>query len=577
MSLIGRMILPFNPKGALQYEKYRQLARSMYTAADQSPRSAGWTTINATGEQTNQASRDIVRARSRDLERNSDVLGGELLALERNVIGTGIVLQAKVLGGDGKENEDLNEQIETLWREWCRPGNCEITGRLSLFEVETMIVRRRFIDGGILIVKVKDADEFQLQLIEVDDLDSTVQACNDHNVIGGIEIDKFRRPVAYHIKVYDAWGFHVRTDRIDADRVIYLPFLSRPSQVREFAMAAASLPRIDDVNELLDSAVDKERVVSHLSLAIESDTGTIGGLVGMGRGGIDLAGQSESEGSTGELLEQGTIVRLKPGDKVSVIGQPGTSSTVDPLVKTTQRLAGSSAGLSYEVVSRDMSQVNYSSARQGLLEDQRTYRIWQKYLIEHFCDVIYSEWLDWMILTRRLNISDYYSRRAAYQRHIWIAGGWDWIDPLKEVSANAKALETNQTTLQEICASKGKDYRDILRQRKIELDLIHELIENESDILDEKDTGQQDPESQVEESAAATIADQGDSIQTVSLNGAQIDSLIAIVQMVVTGKFPFDSAVAILTAAFPFDDETAKKILNNGLQIKIEEDEDGEK
>ena len=119
--------------------------------------------------------------------------------------------------------------------------------------------------------------------------------------------------------------------------------------------------------------------------------------------------------------------------------------------------------------------MTYSSARQGLLEDQRTYRIWQKYLIEHFCDVIYAEWLDWMALTGRLSIRDYFSNREKYQRHIWIASGWDWIDPLKEVSANAKALETNQTTLQEICASKGKDYRDVIRQRKIELDLLSEL------------------------------------------------------------------------------------------------------
>lgn len=95
------------------------------------PRSANWTTVNATGEQANSASRDIVRTRSRDLERNSDIMGAEILAFERNVVGTGIVLQAKVLGSNGKEDEDLNTQIETLWREWSRPGNARSQGGLA--------------------------------------------------------------------------------------------------------------------------------------------------------------------------------------------------------------------------------------------------------------------------------------------------------------------------------------------------------------------------------------------------------------------------------------------------------------
>lgn len=93
------------------------------------------------------------------------------------------------------------------------------------------------------------------------------------------------------------------------------------------------------------------------------------------------------------------------------------------MVKTTQRLVGGGVGLSYESVSRDMSQVNYSSARQGLLEDQKTYRMLQRYLIDHFCDEVYGEWLDWMILSGQLQIPGYFSDRDRYLRHIWIASG----------------------------------------------------------------------------------------------------------------------------------------------------------
>ena len=90
-------------------------------------RNSGWSPIDGTGEAVNQLSRDLVRARARDLERNSDTVCAIIEALERNVVGSGIKLQAKVMDGD-EENDALNNQIEALWQEWrksrrtfCRP------------------------------------------------------------------------------------------------------------------------------------------------------------------------------------------------------------------------------------------------------------------------------------------------------------------------------------------------------------------------------------------------------------------------------------------------------------------------
>ncbi len=230
------------------------------------------------------------------------------------------------------------------------------------------------------------------------------------------------------------------------------------------------------MNELIDAAVEKERVLAHLSVVVEKTGGTITGLTGLGRGF-----ESDSSAMTGaaeapqEILEQGTVTYLNPGESISTVAPAGTSSTVDPMIKTTQRLAGGGIGLSYEAVSRDMSQVNYSSARQGLLEDQKTYRPLQKYLIEHLLDAVFPEWMDWAILTGQLNIPNYFRDREKYQKHVWIASGWDWVDPVKEANANKTALETYQKTLQEICAEKGKDWRDVIRQRSAEQSMLQSL------------------------------------------------------------------------------------------------------
>lgn len=483
MSIINRLLLPIAPKVAVRREAWRQYARSFYSAADTSPRSAGWTTRNASGELSNQSSRDVIRARARDLERNSDILNAEILALERNVVGSGFVLQAKVLKSSKADDEDeaLNTRIEQCWRNWCSPQNCEITGRFSLSELGCLCLRRRFVDGGVLLLKVIQNGQFKLQLLEVDDLDGSIQSNDGHRVVGGIEIDEYRRPVAYCIKIYDGWGYWVKSIWVPANRVIYLPYLTRPSQIREISQTASSLGRIDDVNELIDAAVEKERVLAHLSVVVEKEGNTLTGVGSLGRGYESEVGAApDAQEVPQEILDQGTVTYLKPGEKISTVAPAGTSSTVDPMIKTTQRLAGGGIGLSYEAVSRDMSQVNYSSARQGLLEDQKTYRPLQKYLIEHLLDIIYPEWLDWAVLTEQLQIPNYFRDREKYQHHVWIGSGWDWVDPVKEANANKTALETNQKTLQEICAEKGKDWRDVVRQRAREKQMLNtmSLIKN---------------------------------------------------------------------------------------------------
>ena len=469
---LERLLAAVSPRWACQRAYYREVYgryRAHYSAAGMGPRSAGWSAAGGTGEQLAGGERDIIRGRARDLERNSDILAAALGALERNVVGTGLVLQAKVRTPEGGEDEEVCKQIEAAWRAWCRPGGCEVSGRYSFGEVCLLLLRRRQVDGGILVVKGIRDRKFQLQILEVDDLDTAVQSYRGRRVVGGIEIDGYRRPLAYHVKVYDAWGIQRQTQRLPAEQVLYLCSLTRPSQIREVSPLAPAMGRVDDADELLDAAVEKERVLAHLSLAVKSSSGSPG-LLGRGAGGPPT-----QRGAPPDVLEQGSITYLAPGEEIQTIAPAGTSSSADPILKTSQRLIGGSIGLSYEAASRDMSQVNYSSARQGLLEDQRTYRMQQQYLIDHFCEGVYGDWLDWAVLSGQVALPGYWEDPQRYRPHVWIGCGWSWIDPLKEVNANARAVETGQATLQEINAAQGKDWREVLRQRAIEESFLEKL------------------------------------------------------------------------------------------------------
>ncbi|WP_305117318.1 phage portal protein, partial [Acutalibacter muris] len=200
MNVIDRVVGWFSPQRGFARQAWRDALRH-YDAGDDSRLNQNWRAVNASAEHTDRYSRDTVRARARDLERNSDMLGGVIGAFVRNAVGGGFTLQAET--GD----TDLNQQIEKLWTQWCKKRNCDVTGTQSLNQMLRMAVRRKKVDGGMLFVKRYTGDgllPFKLQAMEVDELDgSTIIARHKGNrVCGGIEYTPYNKPVGYWFRQY---------------------------------------------------------------------------------------------------------------------------------------------------------------------------------------------------------------------------------------------------------------------------------------------------------------------------------------------------------------------------------------
>jgi len=472
LNFIDRTISVFSPKAAYNRAKWRDAYRSFYDAGSMNRPNTGWTTVNASAEQADKAQRDIIRARARDLERNSDMAESIINSFERNIIGTGMSLQAKIKKKNGQEDEELNSTIEELWKEWCRAPNVDVTGQQTFTEMQRMAVRRMQVDGGIIFVKVYTSGgllPFKLQIREVDDLDNSKNSygTDKKRITGGIELDEYNKPIAYYLKKYTPDGFYLgESERIPANRVIFLWDKKRPTQIREVSPMAKTIQRVKDVDEFTEAISVKERILACLSVFINKSSPS-----GIGRNNkIDA-----KSGYPTRTLAPGMIQELEPGESVSVVNPSGQASNAKEFITTQQRLAGSGQGLSYEATSRDMSQVNYSSARQGLLEDQKTYSILQDFIKDHLCYEVYTEFVISAVLAGKLNIPDFWQNKQNYFKHSWITSGWSWIDPLKEVKANQEAINMNMDTLANVCGSRGMDWKEVLKQRAKEKELLKEL------------------------------------------------------------------------------------------------------
>lgn len=482
VNILDKIISWFSPRAGAERIAWR-LSQRNYDAGGFGRINNNWHAANMPGEATDAGYRDIIRARARDLERNADTFESIIRAWVRNVVGDGYRLQAQT------PDAELNLAIEALWKQWQRPRNCDALGQLSLTEMVRMIVRRMRVDGGILILKVNTPGgvvPLALQLLEVDRLDTTVMDYGGNAVIGGVEINQYGKPVAYHIKSINQFGLETgERQRIDAQRIIYLANRTRPSQVREMSPSANIIERIRDINEYIEAVSIKERVAACLSVFVKKVSPS-----SFGRMNEQPADPATGYDTT--TLAPGTIRNLQPGEDIQVVSPPNTASNAAEMLRTQQRMAGSGQGLSYEAVSRDMSQVNYSSARQGLLEDIREYRVEQQYLIDHFYYEIYTEFLISAVVSGALPIDqgEFWGNKADYIAHTFIPSGWSWIDPLKEANANQVALNTGQTTLARICAGNGADWREELKQRAAEIEYARSLgIELAGGQIQTVDTG----------------------------------------------------------------------------------------
>lgn len=454
MSFLDNIVAAFSPQAAYKRESYKLALGELrnYDAGNYNRPNQNWRVVNQSAELTDRYSRSEVMARARDLERNSDIMGAVVGAYKRNVVGGGFRVQAK--SGD----EEINKALEDLWRRWCKARNCDITATQSLNQILRMAVERKKIDGGILFVKRYTNTgilPFKLQMVEVDELDGDVMTPKQagRKVVGGIEYDEYNRAAGYWIKQYSLDGFtQVATEFVEADDVIFYFTKRRPSQLREMSDMAPSIPRIRDINEFMLAVAVKQRIEACLSVFIKKSVPT----TGIGRGSQPTAERTPYES---KLLSPGMIKEMNVGDEVQVVNPAGQSADATNFTKLQQRLIGAGQGLSYETTSRDMSEATYSSARQGLIEDDQTYLEEKEQLIG-ILDEIYETFVISAVQTGAVSIRDFWADKDKYLAHEWTKEPRPWIDPQKESNATAVALQTGQKTYKQVAAESGRDWRD---------------------------------------------------------------------------------------------------------------------
>jgi lambda family phage portal protein len=436
-------------------------------------------------------------------------------AVKNNVIGTGIRMQAQVrmVRGGGRLDQTVNDAIETVWKIWGKKQHCHTGGRLSWHDMERLVIGAMAESGEVFIRKVRQPFggsrvPFALEVIESDLLDDTYtgkSTIDGNEWRMGVECDRWGRPVQYAFlnKHPGDAPFQgqpgPRHKLIAADEIIHLYLCDRPGQTRGVPWLATAIQRLHHLAGYEEAEVIRARASSALMGFITSDEG-------------ELQGDEVYDGERVSNFEPGVFKYLAPGESVTVPQLDAPDGQFEPFVRAMLRAMAAGVGCSYESISRDFSQTNYSSSRLSLLEDRDHWRALQQYLIENFHQPVFEAWLEMAVLSGTLNLPFYETDPERYRAIRWMPRGWAWVDPAKEVQAYKDAVRCGFKTLGEVVAEQGGDLEELLVARAAEVQMAEELdLYFDTDPSEVNAQGTQQPSDAADDQAEAVDDSEDDS------------------------------------------------------------------
>ncbi|UMY19125.1 phage portal protein [Methylobacterium organophilum] len=449
--------------------------------------------------------RDLLSSRIHDMARNDGWASGGVSRLVDAIIGSGWRLSstpnARTLGLDPDEAAALGEIFEGFWQDYATDPDCwcDAGRRLTVGGLLALAFRHFVWDGEalgtLLWLERGGPTATALRLIDPDRLSSPSGRIDDERMQDGVELGRYQEPVAYHIRTRHPGDLKATTtilawERIEREtswgrrKVLHHYEPDRADQYRGVSKFAAIVKKLRMLGRYDEAEVQAAVLNALLAAFVESPFDHAELAKSMG-GGMDLT-QAQIGGALSGYQDQRLAywdaapiqmpgVKLNylfPGEKVTFSQAMRPNPGFEMFERVSLRNIATALGTTYEQLSSDWSQVNYSSARAALIEVWRGFTARQGFFGTGFLMPWYAAVLEEGIQTGRIELPGglakkrpFHLHKAAYCAARWIGPGKGWVDPLKEASAAAMRIESGFSTLEKECAEQGADWQEVLQQR----------------------------------------------------------------------------------------------------------------
>ncbi|VUD48462.1 hypothetical protein TDB9533_01238 [Thalassocella blandensis] len=462
-NFIDRALLYFAPKTAEQRIRARMrtnylIARSGYDSAGGGSR--GMRTVNTSQNTESRRALRFIRNNVRELERNCIYIGTALDVIQGRTVGMGIKPKAK-----HPTNKRKQKLAQALMDEWCKSTECDYSGKLNFYGMQSLSIRTIAFAGESLFVKRITTDRrmkvpLRLELLEGDFIDETKDArgLGDQSNILGVKYAN-GRPSHFFLHPYHPgdYGMYGDSTATPAELIAHGFDVLRPGQARGMPWGYATLMKIRGLEDFQDARIEQQRIAACLVGAIYSDDD---------EAGVDQDGQPVKPDPLPETMSPGQLLRLAYGEKASFNNPPSVSGQ-DTFIKGEERLIAKAYGITYESMTGDYSLVNFASGKMGSIEMYQNIDRWRHQIL---------------IPQQLKKVEQWWIEAALFVGHDIEGVTFDWTPPKKdildlknELPAIISEVRAGMNSLQGALRERGYDVETVLREISEDLKMMDEL------------------------------------------------------------------------------------------------------
>lgn len=468
----------FSPLAELRRLQARQardvmLRSNGYEGASHGRRTQNWYANGLAANALVWGNVKTLRSRCRDLERNQPYAASGLEVITTHTVGKGIIPTAT----GGKRD---SKNLDSLWVDWGDETACDFDGRFDFYGLQALAMKTIARDGSVLIrrkrARLSDGlpVPLQLQVLEPDYLDFSRDCMTEDGgrIMNGVAFDKNGRRTGYWLFPEHPGDRFVAyrsllSEFVPASEVLHVYRTERAGQSDGVPWLAPGVIRIKDLDEYEDAALIRQKIAACF-VGFIHDTEALD----------DLSGSADKKSAL-ERVEPGILETLPPGKTVTFGTPPATQGHGENMTWYLRGIAAA-LGITYEALTGDYSQVNFSSARMGALRMRANIDQWQgMMLVPQLCKPVWRWFVEAAIMQGTVE---------TFSPAVWTPPRREMIDPVKETEALKAQIRIGLTPLSEAQQQLGKDPVTVMAQYAADNQKLDELkLKFDSD--PRKDTG----------------------------------------------------------------------------------------
>jgi lambda family phage portal protein len=378
--------------------------------------------------------------RARYLVANNALAASGTEAWGSALVGTGIKPQST------HSDQSVRTTLNLSFEAWTDEADAD--GLTDFYGLQAIMVRRMVVDGEAFALLVNAGGSFHVRLIDPEQVDPSLnrEMRGGGRIVQGIEFDAAGRRVAYHVlPERPGMPFAVLAltpIRIPAEQMVHMFRPEVPGQVRGITWFAPVMLRMTDLDQTRDAQIVRQKVGAMLAGFIKQMNGSGQPFEGEQQGSALLGG-----------LEPGTMKYLGPDEDIVFSAPPVIGADAISFMKLTEREIAVGLGLPAAHLTGDLSDVNYSSIRAGLVEFRRRVEALQHSVIAfQALRPIWRRWAMTEVLSGRVQTTVDAAMPVKF-----ITPKQAWVDPANDVQAELDAIAGGLMSRREAVTSRGVD------------------------------------------------------------------------------------------------------------------------